>query len=131
MKANEFRIGNYVRWKDNDKVWRALRGTYDKITANDIPFFDEDEERANLIVEAIELTEDILLKCGFELIYDGYYAKELYLIQDTRFEFLINKQNFELSGLIYKGDTYLYMRYLHELQNLYYAITKKELEVNL
>ena len=129
MKANELRIGNYVRYCDNNyQIQQIIKrnGKYALIFEYLYHGVWIDE------VEKIEITEDVLLKCGFELIYDGYYIKELYLIQDIRFDFLINKQNFELSGLTYKGDTYYHnVRYLHELQNLYYAITKQELEVNL
>ena len=129
MNEIELRIGNIVMY-DGDivkvigikqtgllcEVW--LEDIYDSVDIEEL--------------KPIKLIEDILLKCGFELIYDGYYTRELYLIQDTRFDFLINKQNFELSELVYIGDTYYRnVRYLHELQNLYYAITKQELEVNL
>ena len=129
MKANEVRIGNYIRYCDNNyQVEQIIKrnGKYALIFENLYHGVWIDE------VEKIELTEDILLKYGFELIYDGYYTTKLYLIQDTRFDFLINKQNFELSELVYIGDIYYpNVRYLHELQNLYYAITKEELEVQL
>lgn len=129
MKANELRVGNWVRYCDNNyQIQQIIKrnGKYALIFENLYHGVWIDE------VEKIELTEDVLLKCGFELIYDGYYTRELYLIQDTRFDFLINKQNFELSELVYIGDTYYRnVRYLHELQNLYYAITKEELEVKL
>lgn len=80
----------------------------------------------------IPLTEDILLKCGFvskgKNLLGHIFAKSFvhYYVTNKRdnFAFRMNTPN----------DTSVFIReieYLHELQNLYFAITGEELEVKL
>lgn len=82
-------------------------------------------------IEPITLTEEILLKCGFEA--RGYFWFDLYLDERTKltlgwhpdgridFEMSINKIYFDIS----------HIKHLHQLQNLYFSLTNKELEIKL
>ena len=74
--------------------------------------------------QPIPLTEEILLKCGF--IIDSINNFEKY-------PFTIQKSNHYVTDfLFYKnGDSGVVIKYLHQLQNLYFALTGKELEINL
>lgn len=88
--------------------------------------------------QPIPLTEDILLKCGFQkMIVDSY------LKQDDITMF--TKGYIELSSdlhLLYytfddRHDVWYYeildrqIKYLHELQNLYFALSGEELQIKL
>jgi hypothetical protein len=70
-------------------------------------------------IEPIPLTEELLLKCGFEKRVWGnvtYYNPNLDLDRD-----------FRVRGI----DWNVQIKYLHQLQNLFFALTGEELEVKL
>jgi len=118
IKINELRIGNYVLMSGvivrmDNKLFHAVLNGFNGYEPEPIP-----------------LTEDILLKCGFELEEK---------LNDYRFndsEFYVNKNKIT-------GDFWVYMsngdedacltsiEYLHQLQNIYFALTGQELTFNL
>lgn len=71
-------------------------------------------------IEPIQLTEEILLKFDFDKIENGTYLNKFYVtIVSGYFVFWIT-------------DIYsVAIKYVHELQNLYFALTGEELEINL
>lgn len=102
-------------------------------------------------IDPIPLTEEILLKCGFKKqglkILDFYNKsiswnetfKEISLsIQQGNQYVYLREQNDELPNdrmadniiCIFNGDIHGKL-YLHQLQNLYFALTNTELEINL
>lgn len=84
-------------------------------------------------VSPIPLTEEILLKCGFE--YDtinasGYLIKPLNTkCIDGYSDYLYIEKNQEAVKIRSVKD--IEVKYLHQLQNLYFALTNEELEVKL
>lgn len=114
MEANQCRLNNIVNY----------RGQITTLTKNEMVHF----YRFSEFYEPIPLTEEILLKCGFEkgsnIIGDCYYIEHDFGVSD----FVLNitkTSNFEIYELDLKID------YLHQLQNLYFALTNEELTVNL
>jgi len=111
MKAAELRIGNWVA-PTNDEAKYPY-----KITAQELVYFEADSQR----FKPIPLTEEWLLKFGFE--------------NTSRFEWCLRgiKIHFYDSGeftLDYFGKEMLRKasgKYLHQLQNLYFALTRTEL----
>lgn len=75
----------------------------------------------------IPLTKDILLSCGFVAMDNLIYKPK------TSFEILGN--NFDGWHLTYNCAEYIIadepIRYVHELQNQYYSLTKQTLIINL
>jgi len=71
-------------------------------------------------LQPIPLTEEILLKCKWQLVKGIYFYINSYFCIDN-------------SGrLYYHGDyTGINIHTVHQLQNLYFALTGKELEINL
>lgn len=122
MKANEIRVGNWIKdpRQYNPKFFPKTENGYFKATARDIQYADE--------FESIKLTEEILLKCGF---YKTGIT-ELYLLTDT-----INISWFEEDPTVIEINSeniYSYIvncEFLHQLQNIYFALTGQELEINL
>lgn len=115
IQTNELRIGNWVDWNGE-------KGIINQILEYEVVFkCGEDTLISDL--KPIELTEEILLKCGF--VRDGntgYYTCE-------KVGFTIN-----LSGTIgYRACIWSnkHINHLHQLQNLYFALTGKELEIEL
>lgn len=118
IQAHELRIGNYV--VDNFDVHKPYQLT--KISLDD---FVAISNGCNSY-QPIPLTEEILLKCGFE--ENGQYLafKNIRLyIYHSRF----NSEYFIFDfGMMEK---FTEIQYLHQLQNLYFALTGEELEVKL
>lgn len=139
MKVQELRIGNYynsVKW--GKPVQCTLEDFYDLCAkadgASDHPPIDE-------MFEPIPLTEEWLKKFGFKLIHkeNKHYAienpngyKDLYKIH---FFPTINDQwHLAFSDRITgRDETYIpasYIKYVHQLQSLYFALTGAELTTN-
>jgi DNA polymerase III psi subunit len=114
MKANELRIGNKF-YLPNGKI-----GT---ITYHEIRLLTISQDKPNY--KPIPLTEEILLKCCVRKdtkeflfkVLDGYNW-----IEEKNGEYLwfINRFDFHLKAPL---------KYLHQLQNLYFALTGEELVV--
>lgn len=80
----------------------------------------------------IELTEEILLKCGFGG-FDGNKFFEI-SIKETSNKMVwlaFSKEKSFVTIRVNEMGFKVKMQYLHQLQNLYYALTGEELEVNL
>jgi hypothetical protein len=116
MKANELRIGNYVN-------------EYGRIicieSGHDIDLMFEE-------FQPIPLTPEILEQCGFVNKPSGIY-KYSYEIEidgfDSTFRTWWYGEDICLEPMGY--DTgYISIKYLHQLQNLFYALTGEELTVN-
>jgi hypothetical protein len=113
MKANELRINNYLL---ND-------GVVIKIDARSIFDIWNDEGLKNY--QPIILTEEWLLKFGFT--WNGLISKGQYLTIFTPCgKALVYNDNF----FIFTGVTIeTPIQYVHQLQNLYFALTGKELKI--
>lgn len=84
----------------------------------------------NLNIEPIPLTPEILEKCGFEK-YDYYPDCECYKVGNY---FVSMSEDIWLHQSIGKKQAVILrenMSYLHQLQNLYYALTNTELPITL
>jgi hypothetical protein len=76
-------------------------------------------------VEPIPLTEEMLLKCGF--------VKDITSIKLSCNNINLNIRYDSNSIRIGFGDYYRlkHIKYLHQLQNLYFALTNEELQIEL
>lgn len=116
IQAKGLRIGNLVKRPDiGNGSLRILELKKDKALVSGpisvlIPYSDLYE---------IELTEEILLKCGFEESQRGYYTIDDFVIS--------------VEGQVYFGDYETWIaeiHHLHQLQNLYFALTGQELNMD-
>ena len=117
VQANELRITNKVY--DNGKIC-----TIESINAfadGEADVYLVETGNAGMFIDPIPLTEDILLKCGFEYDFISY-----------NLHFGIDWHNGVLRFSQGKGKTiFLPCTHLHQLQNLYFALTQKELTIKL
>ena len=115
MKVNELRIGNYV----NAEVG-LLSLQVHKLMPSDIV----DASKGIIEIYPISLTEDILLKCGFEQTsIISIFEKDEFTIENwDDNEFIFRWNDFTIS---------VDLKHLHTLQNLYFALKNEELEINL
>lgn len=128
IQANELRIGNWVHWYETCKVTAidTNGGNYISIVTN------RGEHRIEIDIERfkpIPLTPEILEKAGFVIDYSWQIPK---VQKDNFVMYIDNSDGFTLSanfGHIQQLDVEI--KYLHQLQNLYYCLTGKELEIKL
>ena len=130
MKATELRIGNLVNYDtaEGDVLLNI-------IDWQDLKWLSEDEPSFNLVHNPIPLTEEWLLKFGFDKHgeFGEYYRifnKGLIIdIEDTDNEFIVWVRIGDdiLEPLLKVGYPIAYIQYVHQLQNLYFALTNEEL----
>lgn len=136
MKAEELRLNNWVLSLGKDGIW--YNSKISKIEVQNIIVGVGFKRK----LKPIPLSEDILLKCGFEKILTFNEWRRNKILKHEHFNFplyeheKINMYLYPFFGgnfLFYNGCTMnvSHIPYLHQLQNLYYAITGKELEINL
>lgn len=116
MNASELRLGNYLLGYDNNYfTWDY--GHYDLCSKG----IDADE-----LGMPIELTEEILLKCGFEKREDGDYN----LFKNSEVDIVIcsDFSSWKCDGINFSVN---YIKHLHQLQNLYWCLCGKELKIEL
>jgi hypothetical protein len=115
------RIGNYVKCPLDGTVLNVITLTNKLIIAN-----KGDNINYNAI-EHIPITEEILLKCGFEKTnrIDFGELKECYA--NFSFALMIRHNSFFVDWI--GGNTEV--KYLHQLQNIFYVLTGEELKVEL
>lgn len=148
MEASELRIGNKIK----DKVTGLIvtiesleRGNF----SDEVQFFEEgcrqpiiiNEDYYNLRVncnscnkfEPIPLAEELLLKAGF---YKAEYLEHIFQININGLYFAFDEafegeKDENIVGDFDECVTIRIPKYLHQLQNLYFALTGNELEINL
>lgn len=128
MKANELRIGNLVNYGVNIVPIKSIHT--ESVLKNEVRVYVELNEKLQNYclditeIEPIPLTEERLLKFGFELdIEDDGYQKGKYKVSvsDEGCLFFIN--------IGYYPEEIAEFKYVHQLQNLYFALTGGELVV--
>lgn len=120
MKAEELRLGN---WVDSETYGEFKIIGLSIFGENKATFFKSMEyyPKATTIktTKPIKLTEEWLIKFGF-MPKGGYYNKEAYNIE------IINEFEFIYFSII-DSDYDFEIKYVHQLQNLYFALTGNEL----
>lgn len=122
MKVQELRIGSYVI--DNLEICQVLQieanGNVMTTCKSKFPISHINE------LQSVELTEDLLLKCELGQV-GASFVSDLIGVGTLRFVLSKIKDRF----FIEYGGKHLRVASLHELQNIYHFITKRELEVDL
>lgn len=116
IKSNELRVGNWINYLgDNMK--------FNEIGLSNL--FNPDNDIYGTDFEPIELTEEILLKCGFEKTIVNTMIKAW-----LNFSFYLTIRDDGDLFYEWKGGN-IQVKYLHQLQNLYFSLHNKELEIEL
>lgn len=137
MIANELRIGNWVsNIHDIPMIVKAIYEDtiYVDFKGNVGALWEFNKYEP---FKPIELTEEILLKCGFKH-ETMFIIKNLYLIEYGDFNFALDENNgfyhVKLSNHSFGHEKQVglgMIKYLHQLQNLYFALTGTELKIEL
>lgn len=148
MKPQELRIGNiingiYHTYDDGDNEEMKLEttctvATLDQTGASDYPIWVYSDEQIEHFseFERIPLTEEWLSKFEFEHVETrGRWIKDKFVIWKQRYldPLSIFEQNkFYLQTIDYEGNIFtlnLEIKYVHQLQNLYYCFCGEELKL--
>ncbi len=116
MKANELRIGNLIRFSEDGTIF-----TIDSIEEKGLSVQNE-KEIAWIELEEFEpipLTEEWLLKFGFEKQGLNKFWKEPMLLTFLHVDYCLFLAN----------QRHVNIFYVHQLQNLYFALTSEELKM--
>lgn len=132
MEANELRIGNLLKADIGFvKVESILGGTM-RIYAHSLDeAYLADYPKDDL--HPIPLSAELLEKCGGkEIMSDTYWAigKEVLLNFDSCW-WWTNEWEFDHNNEPYSHVGFKGIQYLHQLQNLYYCLCGKELDISL
>jgi hypothetical protein len=110
MKANELRIGNWVN--NNEEDYQITSATISQL------------ERGDSTAMPIPLTEEWLLRLGFEKPAHSWNGKIFHLSQWDAYPLnwcvAMDKNG---AVIVHK------LKYVHQLQNLYFALTNEELTI--
>jgi hypothetical protein len=117
MNARDLRIGNYIK----------IEGLNKPIP---VSIIDTTETSEQTTCKPIEITEEWLLKFRFEKI-EG----KVDIFDKDRLRVWLGDSGQSLAYLIEEDTTIAHyipnrFKYVHQLQNLYYALTGKELKLN-
>jgi hypothetical protein len=132
IKSSELRIGNWVeeynphhpQYKNFVKVESVNEEGINLIGSVD---YDCGIIEANPCINPIPLTPELLVKCGFNEFSKNYFIYGDYsLLQD------MGGWHFDYIDADSRGDRSIaYPQHLHQLQNLYFALTGEELSIEL
>ncbi len=112
IKANELRLLNYLQWDKNVFQVKEIKILKNRFNVNGRP---------PSYYEGINLTEEWLLKCGFYLDE----KRDTYKHKDKNIEIDLSDNMVCISDSWEWKEVY----FIHQLQNLYFALTNTELEI--
>ena len=119
IKPQEFRIGVSVLWNKRPITIR-----------NSTELANLTDSSTTILVEPIPLTPEILEKCGWVSIYNFDFG-EGYQYRHDKLKAKVTKVADAIGFHIRFTDFTLEYQYLHQLQNLYFALCGEELTINL
>lgn len=128
ISVNEIRIGNYVKHPRNDfamveSIQKSAQGLY-ALTFKDEAAGYWIEHDGESICEGIELTSELLLNFGA-------FKEKINVFIVSRFK-LIWKDKYKYWYVIDRNEETYYtkLEFLHEFQNLYFALTGEEFKLS-
>ena len=115
IKVKELRIGNLLKDKYSNEIIKV-----NGITESDIFFTGNFTKEWQ--AEPIEITEEWLLKFGFKETKED---KKIKWFTKNRLDIVLGEDNF----IVFDHLVLKHLKYIHQLQNLHFALTQRELNV--
>lgn len=125
MNTKELRIGSIIRYKYGEDEYNTVTSiseevvTIDTITWDYLGFDD---------IEGIPLTAELLERMGFEKNVK-HYVSVVYEKTTYECDFSLERWEDEYEWFMVNEQTNLGIKHVHQLQNLYFALCGKELEI--
>ena len=120
MKANELRIGNYVIFNNFIQPEKTVI-----VDGKFLLPFNKTDLEINNYYQPIPLTEEWLLKFGFEKHFEDFEKKIVGFYLTYNFN-----DGISLNGKYMDEPIYIDGEYVHQLQNLYFALTGEDLSID-
>lgn len=122
IHTKELMLGNYVTYLDTPMYVTGIFSdtAYLNFEGNEGDVFEIEEES----LAGVPITEELLEKCGFrkgEYYWFGPDETEVALVGSVALMDFMGDGDWRVTDI----------QFLHELQNAYYMLTKKQLEVKL
>ena len=128
MKAKELRIGNYVNFKFH-KDCGGVKGI--EVFVSDLEIILQNNSKSEYYTPT-PLTEEWLVKFGFDKGDDSYNFRGFCLENRNTDPFLpeLRKEKLKDSFGAWCNNNFLTnIKHVHQLQNLYFALTNEELTI--
>ena len=116
MKPHELRIGNWVNYDDN--------GLHSSAKLIQIENGEQIDYTNSGVYFPIHITEEWLLKFGFEKVED--INKDTY--PDYKKKGMLIHSNVHGNYVLGNYNPICFIKYVHQLQNVYFALTGEELK---
>ena len=126
MKATELRIGNYYQYAgDSGIVYTQVQA----IKYNQFGLLSDFDGTNFEICKPIELTEEWVKKLGFKLVFAGQGDGFIYEYGKLCNAMTIHSRNRNIFLYSTFNTCEINIQYVHQLQNLYFALTGEELSL--
>jgi len=128
INPKELRVGNLVEYNENICVITDIHGYMERVHL-------EGAGNGNPVhvskLKGIPLTEEWLKQCGFIESIDEDDEEEISALFNSGIKIMHFFLAPESTGYYYDNGTFeeTHIKYVHQLQNLYFALTYKELEI--
>lgn len=133
ININDLMIGNLVNYEQTTHIITEITDRVISSRWYKQPIDEPDYECSIDEIKSIPLNKEILLKCGFKFNKCGISGADMWQGLD-----IWSKDGITLRGdvdckfgLKLAGFINTEYRYIHELQNLFYIVTKQHLQINL
>jgi hypothetical protein len=126
MEAKELRVGSRVNFLGKEKQLLGLSKRNYQMETETATYYAEFENHIPVMyvhLQPIPLTEEWLMKFGFYKDINGMFLAGVFELSWMEDDFIKNQYTLRIA----KGIC-LKIKYVHQLQNLYFALTGKELE---
>ena len=129
IKVKNIRIGNVVK-----KCYNSYKASVE----SDISIITDDDlkimlsKRNDVVYLPVTITEDYLKRLGFKKVsedsYDGFDWIYHFTINDFEISVGLISETKDLDIFLFSGDSIKHIKYINELQNLFFALTNYELK---
>ena len=129
LKATELRIGNLVKYKLSN-IPQEIKSLISHEDGYYVNFRTSSFGNSIDKIEPIQITEDILVKLGFEKFSSTPYWLNYKNEKGFGISQWLSKEpvvGFEKTASWYHGDDFMEIKSVHHLQNYYHAKTGEEL----
>ena len=124
LTANELRIGNYLNYQG--KIIK-VEGIHNRTIYHSDRQFDQVGVEKYITFEPIPLTEEWLLKFGFGKSDEHEYGSNEHDLFGFYYDYHFNKFYLDTP----EDNIYIpFIKYVHQLQNLYHCLCGNELQIN-
>lgn len=122
IEAKQLRIGNWVNFDNRNWLINSV--------TKDFPYLETIEFGFGIVeyrnIEPIPLTPEILEKCGFDPTSKGFFKHPNWYNVSLKYIRGTYSLRFNFTDIVATN-----IDYVHQLQNLYFALTGEELTINL